>query len=157
LSERLKRLLLNRLAVFAGGWSLKAAEAVCSDQHLAPEDVLDLLAQLVSKSRVLADEDTGGTERYRLLETARQYARERLVAAGEAESVHQRYAAYSLAFGDPFGAERFYPNGPAWPTAKELHQLEREFDNLRAALHWWMESEDLEQAIKQATLLFRIW
>jgi predicted ATPase len=63
--------------VFAGGWSLEAAEAICSDEPIAPDHVLDLLAQLVSKSLVLADEDADGTERYRLLETVRQYARER--------------------------------------------------------------------------------
>jgi predicted ATPase len=64
-----ERLLLNRLSVFVGGWSLEAAEGVCSDEHIAPEHVLDLLAQLVSKSLVLADEDADGIERYRLLET----------------------------------------------------------------------------------------
>jgi non-specific serine/threonine protein kinase len=152
-----ERLLLNRLAVFAGGWSLEAADAVCSDERIAPVDVLDLLVQLVSKSLVLADEDADGTERYRMLETVRQYARERLLAAGEAEAVYRRHAAYFLVFGDSFGADRFYPNGPGWPTAKQLRQLEREHDNLRAALRWWIESEDAERAIKQAALLYHIW
>jgi non-specific serine/threonine protein kinase len=157
LLSELERLLLNRLAVFAGRWSLDAAEAVCSDERIATGDVLDLLAQLVSKSLVLADEDSDGTERYGMLETVRQYARERLLAAGEAEAMHQRHAAYFLVFGDPFGADRFYPNGPARPTAKQQHQLEREHDNLRAALRWWIESADVEGAVKQATLLFHIW
>jgi non-specific serine/threonine protein kinase len=152
-----ERLLLNRLAVFSGGWSLEAAEAVCSDEQIAADYVLDLVAQLVSKSLVLADEDADGTERYRMLETVRQYARERLLAAGEADAVLGRHAAYFLVFGDPFGAQRFYPNGPAWPTAKHLHQLEREHDNLRAALRWWIESEDVDRATKQAALLFHLW
>jgi non-specific serine/threonine protein kinase len=152
-----ERRLLDRLAVFAGGWSLEAAEAVCSHEHIAPEHVLDLLAQLVSKSLVLADEDGDGTERYRMLETVRQYARERLLAAGEAEAVHRRHAAYFLAIGDPFGADQFYPNGPAWPTAKQLDQLEREHDKLRGALRWWIEADDAERAIKQAALLFFVW
>jgi non-specific serine/threonine protein kinase len=157
LLSEFERLLLNRLAVFAGGWSLEAAEAVCSDEEIAPEHVLDLLAQLVSKSLVLADEDAEGTERYRMLETVRQYARERLLAAGEAEALHKRHAAYFLVFGDPFGADRFYPAGATMPTAEWLRQLEREHDNLRAALRWWIESEDIERAIKQAAVLFYMW
>jgi len=152
-----ERLLLNRLAVFAGGWSLEAAEAVCSDEHIAPEDTLDLLAQLVSKSLVLADEADDGTERYRLLETVRQYAGERLVVSGEAETVHQRHAAYFLELGDSLDPERLYPNGMEFPTAEQLHQLEREHDNQRAALRWWIESTDVERASRQAGLLFQIW
>jgi predicted ATPase/DNA-binding XRE family transcriptional regulator len=152
-----ERLLLNRLAVFAGGWSLEAAEAVCSDEHIPPDDVLDLLAQLVSKSLVLADEEADSTERYRLLETVRQYARERLLAAGEAEAVHQRHAAYFLGFGDSLEPQRLYPTGTAFPTAEQLRSLEREHDNLRAALRWWIESADVERATRQAGLLFQIW
>src|SRR5262249_22537357 len=64
-----ERLLLNRLAVFAGGWSLEAAEAVCSDERIAQGDILDLLVQLVGKSLVLAEEAGDAIERYRLLET----------------------------------------------------------------------------------------
>jgi predicted ATPase len=153
-----ERRLLNRLAVFAGGWGLEAAEAVCSDEHITSEDVLDLLAQLVSKSLVLADEADDGTERYRLLETVRQYARERLLAAGEAEGVHQRHAAYFLEFAAPLEPERLYPiNGVAGPTAEQLDHLEREHDNIGVALRWWIESADVERAIKQAGLLFQIW
>jgi non-specific serine/threonine protein kinase len=152
-----ERLLLNRLAVFSGGWSLEAAEAICSDEHIPPDHVLDLLAQLVTKSLVLADEDADGTERYRLLETVRQYARERLVAAGEAEAFHQGHAVYFLAFGDRFEADRFYPSRTSFLNTRQLHQLEREHDNLRAALRWWIEVEDVERAIRQAALLFYIW
>jgi predicted ATPase/DNA-binding XRE family transcriptional regulator len=151
-----ERLLLNRLAVFAGGWSLEAAEVVCTDQRIALEDVLDLLAALVSKSLVLADE-ADGAKRYRLLETVRQYARERLVAAGEAEAVHQRHATHFLAFGEAFDPEVLYPNGLVFPTAEQLDQLQREHDNLRAALRWWIESQDVERAVKQAVLLFWVW
>jgi non-specific serine/threonine protein kinase len=155
LSESERR-MLNCLAVFAGGWSLEAAESVCSDEAIAPEDILDLLAQLVSKSLVLADEHSDGTERYGMLETVRQYAREQLLAAGEAEAPHQRHAAYFRAFSalDP---ERLYPHGIAIPSAEQVHQLEPEHDNMRAALRWWIESEDVERAIDQAGLLFHIW
>src|SRR5262249_218471 len=98
-----------------------------------------------------------GTERYRLLETVRQYARERLLAAGEAETVHQRHAAYFLGCVDSLEPERLYPTGTAFPTAEQLHQLEREHDNLRAALRWWMEATEWEGATGQAGLLFQIW
>jgi non-specific serine/threonine protein kinase len=156
LSEAERR-LLNRLAVFAGGWSLEAAETVCSDEHTPPEHVMDLLAQLVSKSLVLADEAGDGTERYRMLETVRQYARERLVAAGEIESVHRRYAAYFLAVGDQIGADRLYPTGLLLPSAEQRDELVREQDNLRAALRWWIKSDDAERAVKQAGFLFWVW
>jgi predicted ATPase/DNA-binding XRE family transcriptional regulator len=152
-----ERLLLNRLAVFAGSWSLEAAEVVCTDQRIALEDVFDLLAELVSKSLVLAEE-ADSAKRYRLLETVRQYARERLLAAGETEAVHQRHATHFLAvFGEAFDPELLYPNGLVIPTAEQLEQLQRERDNLRAALRWWIDSQDVERAVKQAVLLFWVW
>jgi len=152
-----ERLLLNRLAVFAGGWSLEAAEVVCADERIAQGDVLDVLAQLVSKSLVLADEAGDDANRYRLLETVRQYARERLVAAGEAEAVHQRHANYFLAFGEPLEPELLYPNASVVPTGQQLGQLEHEHDNLRSALRWWIESNDVKRAISQAGVLFHVW
>jgi non-specific serine/threonine protein kinase len=86
-----ERQLFNRLSVFAGGFTLEAAEAVCGD-----DNALDLLSSLVGKSLVVADGGVGGVERYRLFETLRQYGREKLVAAGEAAEVHQWHAAYYL-------------------------------------------------------------
>jgi predicted ATPase len=97
LSEPERRLLI-RLAVFAGGWGLEAAELVCAGMGIDQADVLDLLGRLVSKSLVIAEENRQGAERYRLLETVRQYARERLVAANEAEVLHERHANYFLTF-----------------------------------------------------------
>jgi non-specific serine/threonine protein kinase len=152
-----ERLLLNRLAVFAGGWGLEAAEAVCSDESVPSEDVLELLTRLVSKSLVLADEADDGTERYRMLETVRQYARERLLAAGEAEALHQRHAVYFLEFMAPLEPDRLYPNGTVYLTAEQLDRLQREHDNTRVALRWWIESADAERATRQAGLLFQIW
>jgi len=152
-----ERLLLNRLAVFAGGWSLEAAEVVCADERIAWGDVLDLLAHLISKSLVLADEAGDGTERYRLLETVRQYARERLLAAGEAEATHQRHAEYFLSFGEELDPVLIFLMSSVVPTAEQLDRLERELDNLRAALRWWIESQDVERAIKQSGILFFVW
>ena len=91
-----ERRLLSSLAVFAGGWSLEAAEAVCREHRSDTESVLDLLSRLISKSLVLVEDGPDGTARYRLLETVRQYARERLVAHGGAEALYLRHAQYFL-------------------------------------------------------------
>ncbi len=151
-----ERCLFNRLVVFAGGWSLAAVEAVCAEDGIDRDNVLDLLGQLVSKSLVTAEEAADGAERYRLLETMRQYARERLVAAGEAEAVHRRHAIWFLTF-----AEALRPHELAWRTlvagGSVLDQLEREQDNLRAALRYWIESQDEDRAVRQAAALYPIW
>jgi predicted ATPase/class 3 adenylate cyclase len=117
-----ERTLLRRLAVFAGGWTLEAAETVCADEGLAGDEVLDLLAQLVDKSLVMVGEEV----RYRLLETIRQYAQEKLVEAGEAEEVRGRHLEVFAKL-----AEQVEPD-----LAVRLMRLETEHDNLRAALEW---------------------
>jgi predicted ATPase/transcriptional regulator with XRE-family HTH domain len=91
-----ERLLLDRLAVFAGSWTLAAAEVVCMGEGVEAWEVLDLLSGLVSKSLVQAEERAGGELRYALLETVRQYGRERLAAAGAAEALQDRHLAYYL-------------------------------------------------------------
>jgi predicted ATPase len=80
-----ERQLLGRLSVFAGGWTMEAAEEVTSGNASEPGDVLDLLSGLVDKSLVNVDSYTDESRRYRFLETVRQYARERLLQSGEAE------------------------------------------------------------------------
>jgi predicted ATPase/DNA-binding NarL/FixJ family response regulator len=125
-----ERVLLRRLAVFAGGWTLRAAEAVCAGDGIAPEDVLELLVQLVNKSLVLVEEH-GAETRYRLLETMRQYGGENLQAAGEEAAVRDRHWAWCMAL-----ARRAY--GPLWgPDQKAwVSRLQTELDNLRAAVEW---------------------
>ena len=93
-------MLLQRLAVFAGGWTLEAAEAVCAGDGLDQYDVLDVLTQLVNKSLVVAEREQSQETRYRLLETIRQYALERLAASGEADAVRRRHATYYLALAE---------------------------------------------------------
>jgi non-specific serine/threonine protein kinase len=128
-----ERVLLRRLAVFAGGWTLAAAEAVAAGEGIAPADVLDLLGQVAHKSLVQV-EQRDGEARYRLLETVRQYAAERLAEAGEEAPVRDRHSAWCLALAEQ--AE------PALHTAEQLvwqARLEAEHDNLRAALAWCLD------------------
>ncbi len=123
-----ERALLRELAVFAGGWTLEAAEAVCPGP-----DVFERLARLVDKSLVVMD-DQAGAARYRLLETVRQYAREKLFEAGAAAEVRGRHLAYYWRMIEAAEAQL---QGPAMTAA--LDQIEIEQDNLRAALEWALE------------------
>jgi non-specific serine/threonine protein kinase len=93
-----ERRLFARLSIFAGGWTVEAAEEVCSAGCIAREDVLELLLRLVRKSLVDTYQLGDGTERYRLLETLRQYARDQAVAADELQRLQRRHADYFLAF-----------------------------------------------------------
>ena len=128
-----ERRLFAHLAVFAGGFTLEAAEAVGADAGFAAGEVLDLLTRLVDQSLVdvLADESPDGTARHRLLETLRQYAEERLAATGEAAAARRRHAAYYLALAERAAPELEGPRQRAW-----LDRLEAEEDNLRQALRW---------------------
>ena len=120
--------LLRRLAVFAGGWTLEAAEAVCSKGGTEAPDVLDLLTRLVAKSLV-AVEPQRREARYRLLETVRQYARDRLVESVEAADVRRRHRDWYLALADRRTDEPWGPRRRAW-----LERLDDEHDNMRVAL-----------------------
>jgi non-specific serine/threonine protein kinase len=137
-----ERLLFDRLSVFAGGFALEAAEAVCAGDGIGPEDVLELLSRLVDKSLVQAEAaGVEGELRYRLLETLRAYGRERLAGRGEADRARRRHAAYMVGLAER--AERAFhgPEEAAW-----LRRAEREHDNVRAALQWAVECGDEEAA-----------
>jgi predicted ATPase/DNA-binding SARP family transcriptional activator len=146
LLSELERAIFRRLAVFAGGWSLEAAEVVCgtpmdggAGAEVAADDVFDLLARLVDKSLVVVETRPDATMRYRLLEPIRQYGQQRLRQAHEAEAVRQRHAEFFLALAEAaeprlWGAERV-----AW-----LSRLEAEDDNMRAALAWSLEELRIE-------------
>ena len=133
--------LFRRLGVFAGGWTLAAAEDVTSGGGVAAGEVLDLLSGLINKSLVVVDESEGQT-RYHFLETIRQYAREKLLESGEDAAVHDRHAAYyeKVLAGE---SRLVFENGVAAFTSEVwlnviggLKSLESEGDNLRAALDW---------------------
>ncbi|MGH2689930.1 MAG: helix-turn-helix transcriptional regulator, partial [Actinomycetota bacterium] len=123
-----ERVLFHRLAVFAGGWTLDAVEGVCSGDGLDAYAILDLLRSLVDKSLVLVEE-AGGSMRYRMLETVRQYALERLVASGEEEMVRDRHRDFFSGL-----AERAEPELVASHQQEWLTILDAESANLAAAL-----------------------
>jgi predicted ATPase/DNA-binding CsgD family transcriptional regulator/transcriptional regulator with XRE-family HTH domain len=155
-----ERRLFSRLSVFAGGWTLEAAEAVCAGDGIEHTEVLDLLLQLVRKSMVVAQNGGDAAQRYRLLETLRQYARKRLLAVGEEETLRRQHATHFLAFQERLDSDRVHPTrwAPAWAElpAWSLDQLEPEQDNLRIALRWLIDSGDAEHALGLAEALFQI-
>jgi tetratricopeptide (TPR) repeat protein len=150
--------LLRRLAVFAGGWTLEAAAALAAAGAPGQDDqpdVLDGLTALVDQSLVRLEESSAGRTaeaRFAMLETVREYALEGLEASGEAEVIRRAHAAFYLAF-----AERGEPEltGPA--QAEWLHRLEREHDNLRAALAWARDHGESEVWLRLAGALGRFW
>jgi len=123
-----ERALLRRLAVFAGGWTLEAAEAVGAAADLSEKDVLDLLSNLVEKSLVSMEAEG---QRYRLVETVRQYAQERLDEAGEADATRTRHLAFYLAMAERASPELVGPEQGTW-----LARLDLEGENLLAAHAW---------------------
>jgi predicted ATPase/class 3 adenylate cyclase len=143
-----ERALLRRLSVFAGGWTLEAAEDVCPDE--SGDDVLDLLTALVEKSLVVYEE-AAGEGRYRLLETLRQYGRDRLLESGEAETIRERHLDFFLRLAETAGPELQGAQQGVW-----LEPLAAELDNLRAALAWGVQSEPAS-ALRLAVALDWFW
>lgn len=126
-----ERLIFARLAVFAGGFDLEAAEAICAGETVAHDDVLDLLSELADKSLVTVNESEDEQSRYRLLETIRQYADEKLNAAPDHAAPRQRHRDFFTRLAEEGGAQLTGPAQATW-----LHRLEREHDNLRVVLDW---------------------
>jgi non-specific serine/threonine protein kinase len=148
-----ERALLRRLSVFAGGWTLEAAEFVCEEniESFEPFDVLDLLSHLVDKSLVIVEEQNGNA-RYRMLETIRQYARDRLLESGEAERLRARHLEFFARF-----AEDIAPELRGAEQARWLNRLDADHDNLRAALEWSSESGAPEMTLQLAAALVGFW
>jgi DNA-binding CsgD family transcriptional regulator/tetratricopeptide (TPR) repeat protein len=145
-----ERVLLRRLSVFAGSFGLAAAEGACSGDGIERGDVLDLLSSLVDKSLVVVKE-RDGEARYRLLETVRQYAAEKLGGSGEAERVRERHAEFFLTLAEELEPAMWGAEEGAW-----LGRLEAEDDNLRAALSWAIE-HDTELGLRLAGALRWYW
>ena len=145
-----ERVLFRRLAAFMGGFDLDAAQAVAGSGEVQRYQVLDQLTLLVDKSLVVADEN-GGRSRYRLLETVRQYALEKLGESGEADAVRSRHRDYYTSLAAAVDA----PAGSDYE--RHVEQAESEIDNLRAAFVWSRENSDAALALTLASSLQPLW
>ncbi|MGI8551126.1 MAG: ATP-binding protein [Dehalococcoidia bacterium] len=165
-----EKMLFRRLSVFAGGWSLEAAEGVgdrgqgVGDRELGTgnwelgtgartvPETLDVLASLVDKSLVLQREQDDGDSRFRLLETIREFSLEQLAANGEAEPARWQHATYYLALAEAAGPKLGSAEQGIW-----LRRLEQEHDNLRAAFNELQAQGPLEEVARLALALSRFW
>jgi len=139
--------LFQQLAVFVGGWTLEAAEAVAS---LPPTTtVLDTLASLIGKSLVRQERDAHGEPRYTMLETIREFGQEHLAASDEAETIRQRHAEVFAALAEQ--AERSAGN------ARWMERLTLDHGNLRAALAWAIDGGATETALRLVGALMPFW
>ena len=150
LPER-EQVLFRRLSIFINGWTLEAAESVCSNDLIPQEDIFDLLEQLVNKSLVIAEEWHSET-RYRMLETMRQYANEKLIEAGEGEAIRDKHLEYFLSLAETAEPRLIRPEQLEW-----LDRLEAEHENMRAALEWSLGYERPEYALHLTAALGTFW
>ncbi|UCG26120.1 MAG: tetratricopeptide repeat protein [Chloroflexota bacterium] len=147
-----ERILMRRLSIFAGGWSLEAAEEVCSGRGINEIEVLDLLAQLVDKSLVVTELHRDGI-RYQFLETIRQYAADRLEKAEEVDEYRAKHSQYYLRL-----ARESYRKCWGKEQGYYLDRLEIEHDNLRKALARLAEDDPTGEAfLRMAGSLWRFW
>ena len=147
-----ERVLFRRLSVFAGGWTLRAAEVICAGDMIQHDQVLDLLARLVGKSLVLLN-TRGNATRYYMLETIRQYALEKLSNSGETEKLGDRHLDYFVTLAEEAEPYLTSANRGTW-----LDRLESEHDNLHAALEWSRaDSARREKLLRLAGALFEFW
>jgi tetratricopeptide (TPR) repeat protein len=152
-----EQILFRRSSIFAGGWTLEAAESVCSDQDifakdgLKAEDILRLLTQLINKSLV-ATEEQNGEVRYHMLETIRRYAGDKLLTSGESEGVRDRHLDFFIRFAETADPKLRSAEQLAW-----FDRVETEHDNLRIALEWSLESGKSDHALRLGGALGYFW
>lgn len=155
-----ERRLLRRLAVFAGGLTVDAAEAVCADAPQAPagppspidrSDVLELLACLVDRSLLVAEQQDGAA-RYRLLETIREYSSTLLAETDEPEAIARRHAEFYAGMAEEAEPMLLGPDAAGW-----LDRLAREHDNFRAVMRWCVERRVVEPGLRLAGALYMFW
>jgi non-specific serine/threonine protein kinase len=157
LSEQ-ERLLLRRLSVFSGGFILEAAEAICAGECLSgsggePDEVLDLLAQLVNKSMVILERQPGGETRYQMLETIRQYASEKLHDCGESEFMRNCHLTWYVQLAETIGPGLSTSERLVWTRKFVIEQ-----DNFTAALTWALEDGvDPQAGLRIVYALFMLY
>jgi len=146
-----ERVLFRRLAVFAAGWTLEAAEAVCAGDGIDGADVLELLTRLVEKSLVVLDVQ-GIEPRYRMLETIRQYALGKRDEAREGERLRDRHLAQLCGVAEVTEPRFFHPDQLAWYL-----RIDAELENVRAALDWSLAGIGVESGLRLTMALHRYW
>ena len=147
-----ERVLFRRLAVFVGGFTLEAVEAVCSE-GLKRSDILDLLGRLVDKSLVIVEPAAASRETgYRLLETIREYGYQKLREAGEGDMIHDRHLEFFVKLAEEAEPKLFGAEQIMW-----FQGLEVAHDNLRAAMQWGLKSGAVEMGSRLAAALGYFW
>ena len=147
-----EQVLLRHMAVFEAGCTLDILEAICSGDAPSGESILDLVSSLVKKSLVVAETSGRTQARYRLLETIREYALDKLDESGEARRMHDRHLDLFLARAEEAAPKLNDAYQKLW-----LNWLDGEHDNLRAALAWAIESGQIEVGMRIAIAISRFW
>jgi predicted ATPase/class 3 adenylate cyclase len=152
LLEEGEQLLFGRLAVFSGGRTLEAIEAICDAEGDLPMDAFDGVSSLLDKSLLRQEEGPSGEPRFVMLETVHEFAREKLGQSAEAEEVKRAHAEYFLTL-----AEEAYPESKGANQLQWLDRLEAEHDNMRAALSWALERKEVGVALRLGGALWWFW
>src|SRR6266700_2657789 len=152
-----EQMLLRRLATFSG-WNLDMAEQVCSDEAIGAEEVLGLLISLIDKSLVVLDGEAAGDARYRLLDTIREYAAERLEAAGEKDALALRHRDCILALVEETVATMFNRGEPPWPVRRAVFRRGiAEYGNFRIALATSLAHGHADEGLRLCIGLRNMW
>jgi predicted ATPase/DNA-binding CsgD family transcriptional regulator len=144
--------LLRRMSVFAGGCSLEAAEVVCAGEGIDRRAILTHIGSVADKSLLVADTLHGGEARYRMLETVRAYAHDRLVEEGEHLALQARHLQWCIDL-----AENAAPKLRSVDQHLWLDKLEIEQDNTRAALAWAIEQRHIKEGLRIAVAMYQFW
>jgi predicted ATPase/class 3 adenylate cyclase len=147
-----EQVLFGRLAVFSGGRTLEAIEAICDAEGDLPVDTFEGISSLLDKSLLRQEEGPNGEPRFVMLETVHEYAREKLEESPEAEEIKRVHAEYFLTLAEEAYPELKGPDQFAW-----LERLEAEHDNMRAVLSWAMERKEVEVALRLGGALSWFW
>jgi predicted ATPase/class 3 adenylate cyclase len=152
LLEEGEKALFATLAVFSGGSTLEATEAVCDPEGGLPVDVLEGISSLLDRSLLRQEEGPEGEPRFAMLETIHEFASERFEASNEVEKLKERHAEYFLALSEEAEPQLREPEQEAW-----FERLELEHNNMRAALTWAIEQRNSELGLRLAGALWRFW
>ena len=147
-----EQLLFGRLAVFSGGRTLEAIEAICDALGDLPVDAFDGISSLLDKSLIRQEEGPNGEPRFVMLETVHEFAREKLEDSAEAQEIKRIHAQYFLTLAEVAFPELRGPDQLEW-----LERLEAEHDNMRAALTWALERKEAEVALRLGGALWWFW